>query len=110
MKMNNNNNNELEQDSSSNKCIIELSSPLSANELDFLTLYLESRKQSGGGDIKKVLLNEDSTQMTVFYEGLFFLSLSPISIDLILNLFFFKIRKLSKEFLKKSIYSLEIIS
>ena len=105
--MNNNNNNELEQDSSSNN---ELSSPLSANELDFLTLYLESRKQSGGGDIKKVLLNEDSTQMTVFYEGLFFLSLSTISIDLILNLFFFKIRKLSKEFLKKSIYSLEIIS
>jgi hypothetical protein len=105
--MNNNNNNELEQDSSSNN---ELSSPLSANELDFLTLYLESRKQSGGGDIKKVLLNEDSTQMTVFYEGLFFLSLSTISIDLILNLFFFKIKKLSKEFLKKSIYSLEIIS
>jgi len=105
--MNNNNNNELEQDSSSNN---ELSSPLSANELDFLTFYLESRKQSGGGDIKKVLLNEDSTQMTVFYEGLFFLSLSTISIDLILNLFFFKIKKLSKEFLKKSIYSLEIIS
>ncbi len=74
--MNNNNNNELEQDSSSNN---ELSSPLSANELDFLTLYLESRNQSGGGDIKKVLLNEDSTQMTVFYEGLFFLSLSTIS-------------------------------
>ena len=69
---NNNQNNEHLVDSSpsDNRCLIELSSPLAPAELDFLTLYLESKKQSGGGDILKVLLNEDSTQMTVFYEGL----------------------------------------
>lgn len=50
------------------KVVIELDKRLEPNDIDFLNLFLESRKQSGGGDIRVSKLNQDLQSLHVFYE------------------------------------------
>jgi len=52
-----------------NKVTIDLDKQLVApNELDFLILFLESKKQSGGGDLIRHELSSDFFTLTVYYE------------------------------------------
>ena len=47
---------------------IDLSTQLNTNDLDFLNLFLESKKQSGGGDVTKTELLNTTNQLVIFYE------------------------------------------
>lgn len=57
-------------ESSLNKVLFELNRTLDERDLDVLTLYLENKKQSGGGDILKIDKNGESSKrtLTVAYE------------------------------------------